>query len=188
MVKDIISSIAKKEQVEVLVFFYRYRELTLDGAKFIGCSFWDIIKHFPRAIPIRNVIRLIKKFKMSRGAKMRLIYSWALTGYYKYIIKEGTYDIVHIHGCSVNTEMWIALCQALSQPFLVTLHGLNSFSDSIKLEQAGKDYERDFLNRVVNGEFPITVISTGMKKLIENTYGVKDCSNITVVCNSLSFN
>lgn len=188
MVQDIISSIAKKEQVEVLVSFYRFRELTFDGARYIGCSFWDIIKHLPRAISFLNVIRLINKFKMSRGAKMRLIYSWALTGYYRYIMKEGNYDIVHIHGCSFNTEMWIALCQALRQPFLVTLHGLNSFSDTVKLEQAGKDYERDFLSRVVTGEFPITVISTGMKKLIEKTYGVDDCANITVVCNSVSFN
>lgn len=79
------------------------------------------------------------------------------------------------------------VCTRANQKFIVTLHGLNSFSESVELEQAGKRYERDFLQRVAEGEFPITVISTGIKRIIENTYKVKDIPNLFVVCNSFSF-
>jgi len=79
------------------------------------------------------------------------------------------------------------VCNKCGQKFVVTLHGFNSFSDTVKLEPAGKKYERDFLKRVIGGEMPITVISTGMKKLVEKTYNTSDCKNINVVCNSFNF-
>lgn len=95
--------------------------------------------------------------------------------------------MVHIHGCGFFTEIWMQVCRRLNQKFIVTLHGLNSFSDTVHLNAAGKQYERDFLQLVAKGEIPITVISSGMKHIIEKTYGVKDCPNIKVVCNSFSF-
>ena len=124
---------------------------------------------------------------MKSGTFLRTVYYWLLTGYLRKLLKSRQYDMVHIHGCGFGTELWMQVCKKCNQKFVVTLHGLNSFSDTVKLETARKQYERDFLRRVVAGEFPITVISTGMKKLIENTYNTKECSNIIVVCNSFSF-
>ena len=103
------------------------------------------------------------------------------------MIKGVKYDIVHIQGCGFNEELLIDICKRSNVPYLFTLHGLNSFSESISLEPAGKRYERDFLKRVVDGEFPITVISSGIRKTIINELGKLEHDNVYVACNSFSF-
>ena len=125
---------------------------------------------------------------MKPATLLRLCYYWLCTGYLCQLLKKEDYDLVHIHGCSFGTEVWMQVCRKCGKRFLVTLHGLNSFSDTVRLEPAGKKYERDFLQRVIRGEIPITVISSGMKRIIEQTYGIENCNNIFVVCNSFSFN
>lgn len=188
MVHDIISAIAAKgNDVDVLVSWYRFKEIFLDGARYIGCTWWKILSNFFLCLPISVIFDLFKTYKVSGHTKIRVFYCWLLTGYYRRVIKAGKYDIVHIHGCGLGYEFWIKLCQTMNQKFLVTLHGLNSFSDTVNLEPAAKQYERDFLYRVVHGEINITVISTGIKRTIEDYFQVKDCPNIHVVLNSFSF-
>ena len=124
---------------------------------------------------------------MSVRSIVRIMYCWLASGHYYNVIKEGGYDVVHIHGCGFYDEIYMNICKRLNQKYIVTLHGLNSFSDVIDLEPAGKRYEKDFLKQVVNGEFPITVISSGIKRTILRYYAMERCDNISVVCNSFSF-
>lgn len=186
MVRDVIKAIAQREDVDVLVYYYRYGEQKLDGARYLGCSIWDIVRNLFSAVSPSLIVHVIRSYPLNKGSLLRLIYCWMLTGYYRRIIRTGHYDIVHIHGCSINAEMWIQLCELLGQKFIVTLHGLNSFSNTINIDEAGKQYERDFLKRVVDGEFPITVISTGIKRIIEETFCQRECDTIRVVLNSIS--
>jgi glycosyltransferase involved in cell wall biosynthesis len=92
-----------------------------------------------------------------------------------------------MHGCTLACEIWQHLCDECGVKIVFTLHGLNSFSDTVRLEPAGKQYERVFLKSVTAGERKISVISTGIKKLIERTYQTPNCSSISVVCNAFSF-
>lgn len=187
MVHDIISSIARREQMDVLVYYYRYKDLDFDGAHYIGCSIWSIIRYIFKGLPLKIPFLFYRKYRMDKASAIRFVYCWALTGYYCHIIRNGNYDVVHIHGASFNNELWMQLCQKMGQPYVVTLHGLNSFSNSVKIDEPGKRYERDFLNQVVNGDFPITVISSGIKRIIEDTYKSNGCKNIFIVLNSFSF-
>ena len=186
MVHDIITAIAKREKMDVLVYCYRYGELMLDGARYLRISALDILKYFYLVLPPKNLIKNLRQYPVRRASVIRLIYCWMLTGYFRHVIKKGGYDVVHIHGAGVNNEMWIRLCQMIGQKYLVTLHGLNSFSDTIKIEPAARKYERDFLKRVVRGEIPITVISSGIKRVIEQTYRAANNPNIYVVLNSFT--
>lgn len=187
MVMDIAKTVGQLEQVEVLATDSRGEGFRHDGVKFIKRSILSFLKNSFFCLPIKTIFNLWSKYHMKRGSFIRLIYYWLMTGYLQKVIKEGQYDVIHIHGCDFATELWMKVCRKCGQHFIVTLHGLNSFSDTVSLESAGKRYERDFLKRVVEGEFPITVISTGIKRLIEKTYSVGDCNNINVVCNSFSF-
>ena len=63
-------------------------------------------------------------------------------GQVEHIMKQ--YDVVHIHGCSSITDAVIKACKRQNIPFLVTLHGLNSFEKLIKLHSSLCRYERDF--------------------------------------------
>lgn len=187
MVYDIAQALAQTEHVEVLTSDSLGQEFERDRIRFLKRSIGLFLLHLFKCLPPLVVWQLWKKYRMRKGTLMRMIYCWFISGYYHSVIGKGNYEIVHIHGCGFATELWIRVCKKCNQRFIVTLHGLNSFSDTVRLEAAGKQYERDFLRRVVDGEFPITVISTGMKRTIENTYGVSGCNNISVVCNSFSF-
>lgn len=194
MVMDIASAVAKQLDadglplaVDVLATDSRGGGFQQDGVIFLERSLPFFVWNMHRCLPLGQLLRLRKKYCMSKGSYIRLSYHWMMTGYVRRLIEKGHYDIVHIHGCTFATELWMQVCCRCGQKYVVTLHGLNSFSNNVRLGSAGKQYERDFLKRVVEGEFPITVISTGMKRLIEKTFGVSDCKNITVVCNSFSF-
>lgn len=187
MVMDIAKAVAKLEDVEVLATDTRGKNFEQDGVLFLKRSFLAFCFGLTHCLPIGTLFDLRKKYSMSNGTLIRLIYYWLMTGFFMSLLKKEKYDVVHIHGCSFATELWMNVCKRCNQKYIVTLHGLNSFSDTVKLESAGKQYERDFLKRVVNEEFPITVISTGMKRLIEKTNGVNECKGITVVCNSFNF-
>lgn len=187
MVMDIAKAVSKTEEVELLATDTRGEAFTHEGSCFLKRSIWGFILSLHLCISPFAVVQLWRKYRMSNGALVRLVYYWLMTGYLNSLIKKGEYDVVHIHGCSFVTELWMRVCRENDQKFVVTLHGLNSFSDTVKLEQAGKKYERDFLKRVTDGEIPITVISSGMKKLVEKTFNAPDCSNISLVCNSFNF-
>lgn len=187
MVMDIAKAVSKIEQVDVLATDTRGKAFDYGGVHFLSRSLMRYFSAIFSCLSLSALIKLRKEYRMSNASLIRLVYYWLMSGYLKRIIKKGNYDVVHIHGCSFSTELWLQVCKNCGQKYVVTLHGLNSFSDTVKLEPAGKKYERNFLKRVTDGEIPITVISTGMKKLIEKTYNTPDCKNITVVCNSFSF-
>lgn len=187
MVMDIAKAIGKMKEVDVLATDTRGDGFDYKGVRFMKRSIVAYLLNVSSCLSFGTLLELRKNYLMSNGAFIRLMYYWLLTGYLHKLLKEEKYDMVHIHGCSFATELWMKACKQHNQKFVITLHGLNSFSETVKLELAGKKYERDFLKRVTDGEFPITVISTGMKRLIEKTCGVGDNKNITVVCNSFTF-
>lgn len=187
MVMDIAKAVGKMETVHVLTTNTLGESFEYEGVTFLQRSIIAFLGGLFNCLSLGILFSLRKFYSMGYATFIRTAYYCLMTGYLKNIIKKGDYDIVHIHGCGLATELWMMVCKLCNQKFVVTLHGLNSFSDTVKLEPSGKQYERNFLKRTVDGEFPITVISTGMKKLIERTYGVLNCTGITVVCNSFSF-
>ena len=187
MVYDIARAVGVTEQVNVLATDSKGEAFELDGVYYLKRSIGLFLKNIFRCLPPVLVWRLWKQYRMSNGSLVRLVYYWLISGYVNNIIKLNYYDIVHIHGCGFATELWMQVCKRCNQKYVVTLHGLNSFTEAVRLEPAAKQYERDFLKRVVGGEIPITVISTGMKRMIEKTFDKINCDNIFVVCNSFSF-
>lgn len=186
MVMDIAKAVGKKEYVEVLATDTRGNGFDHEGVKFIKRSMFAYLLSMINCLSLGVLLNIRRNYSMSNGSFIRLMYYWLMTGYLYKLLEKEKYDVVHIHGCSFATELWMKVCKRCGQKYVVTLHGLNSFSDTVKLEPAGKRYERDFLRRVTEGEFPITVISSGIKSVIERFYSVGDRKNITVVCNSFN--
>lgn len=187
MVYDIVKGVAEQEDMDILLRNYRYEAFDIDRIHFRSNKMKDFIKKIFYCSNPMIPLKLWCKYKMSLREVVRLFYVWLCSGYYYKTIKNGSFDIIHIHGCTWSDELYIDVCRRNNQKFVVTLHGLNSFSDSVRMEPAGKLYEREFLDRVVNGEFPITVISSGIKKIIQKEYRAENMKNIAVVCNSFSF-
>lgn len=187
MVYDIAKAVAKTEQVDVLCTDTRGEGFEMDGIHFLPRKASTIAASACRCLPLKAFTSLYNKYKMNKGAAARLAYYWMLSGYVRKVIKNGNYDVVHVHGCSFSGALWDAICKESNTKIVYTLHGLNSFSDTVRLEPAGKQYERDFLQDVVDGKHQISVISTGMKKTIMKCFDKSVCPNIVVINNSFSF-
>ena len=186
MVYDIAKAVAKIEQVAVLCTDSRGEGFVQEKITFLARIFWVILSNIYHCLPLSILFRLKKKYRMSRGAFLRLFYYWLISGYVRNVIKKGNFDVVHVHGCGYSGTLWDAVCKKCGVKIVYTLHGLNSFSDTVMMEPAGKMYERDFLQQTADGLHHISVISTGIKKMIEKTYN-KQCENIVVITNSFSF-
>lgn len=128
--------------------------------------------------------RAIKSFLCySQSAKMRLRYFYyeLNNGSLRAAIQKYKPDIIHFHGIGVNMDSSFDLCREMGVPYIVTLHGLVENDDSAP--EWDKEYERSFLIEAYREHIPITVISTGMKRRIEDNYLHHESDNITVICN-----
>lgn len=187
MVYDIAKGLAATEQVDVIATHHRFKEFRRDGIRFVKNSLGLFCAYLFKDSSLSILLRLFKTYKLNRSEKIRLFYLWFATGYYYHLIRKNDYDIVHIHGCTFADELWMDVCKRTHKPCLITLHGLNSFSNATFLGKSGKQYERDFLKRAGEDYYQLSVISTGIKKTIENYLGKGVMQNITVVTNSFSF-
>lgn len=184
MVYDIANSVGREAQVDLLASDSVGDAFVDNNVHFIRRKYRDIVLNIFHCVSPRILISLLRKYKMNKGTALRVIYYWLISGYYSKIIRDGNYDIVHMHSCNFCNEIWMKVCKRYNKKFLITLHALNSFSDTVKMEPAGKKYEQDFFRRVLAGNMPISVISSGMKRTIENIKEGQECNNIKVVCNA----
>lgn len=92
-------------------------------------------------------------------------------------------DVVHIQGIGVQIKPYIDVCEEEGLPYIVTLHGLIGLDDTVRATSWDKQMEKDFLLEADKKCIPVTVISTGMKRRIEENYLGHEAKNITVVCN-----
>lgn len=187
MVIDIAKYISKKITVDLFAFESRGNTTYLGNVCVLKRSFFQLISSIYLTISFSSFLNICRKYKMNFGTQIRLFYCWLLTGYLSRILRSGKYDIVHIHDASFVTDFWIEVCNNLNIPFVITLHALKSFSDTVKLDSEGKRYERDFLSRAAHGEFTISVVGSGMKKLAEKASGVEFSDNIKVISNFCVF-
>ena len=187
MVYDIAKAIGVKAIVDVLATDSCGDSFDIEGVHYLGRSRSMMLKNIFQCLSIRELFGFLYRYRMSKGNAIRMVYYWLFTGYLKSVLKKGHYDVIHIHGLKFPTFFWRKVCNNSNVPVLFTSHGLNSFSDTVMMEPEEKRYEKDFLKSVIEGENTLTVISSGMKRLIEQFYNSENCENIVVVCNSFSF-
>ena len=179
MVKDLAQAIARSEDVDLHVMSYFTPEFVCDGVKILKRRKWDIICHF-KVQYIFLLLRLIVKYRLNVKRILRLVYYYSSLGYLEYLIKQGKYDIVHMHGVGIVTEGYIKCCQKMHVPFLITLHGLNSFEKSIALPVSEKRYEKEFIRQIDKRNIYVSVISSGIKMLMST---ISQCDNCRVISN-----
>ena len=130
-----------------------------------------------------------------KGIKCFFGYPQGLKGrikYFYYALNSGSIrkairtikpDVVHIQGIGAQIKPFIDVCEEEKVPYIVTLHGLIGFDDTVLAAAWDKQMEKDFLVEADKKGIPVTVISTGMKRRIEKNYLGHEAKNITVVCN-----
>ena len=179
MVHDIAQYVAKTEEVDIFATMAFTPKMEVDGFKVVGRSKWSLLRN----LSLKNLLdgfRFINRYSMPLKESLRTLYIFAAIGQVEHIMKQ--YDVVHIHGCSSITDAVIKACKRQNIPFLVTLHGLNSFEKLIKLHSSLCRYERDFLKEAVTNHYPVSFISTGNILTVEAATG-KTADSFRVICN-----
>jgi len=181
MVKDIAISVAKNEEVDLLTLSHFNPEMKYEKILLLKHSQWDVIRYFN----IKYLIcwlKFIYKYPVSFKRSLYLLYYYISLGYTSHIMKKGKYDFVHIHGLGAITNEYIERCKYHTIPFLITLHGLNGFSDSVMLESSEKQYEKDFLRQAAEEKISTNFISSGDLQVV-NEFLKKECSNFYLINN-----
>jgi glycosyltransferase involved in cell wall biosynthesis len=189
MVRDIANSISSKGvMVDVLTMSaitkgFKYNKVTI-----IRRTWLDILLSF-KFYYLKKMIFLVSDYKLSIIQLPKIFYYYFSAGYIENVIKRGNYDLINIHGIGFSNQPFIECCKRLGCKFVITIHGLNSFSEFVKMEQNEKRYERNFLSYLNQKKIPLIVISSGIKKSIKKFLRLEeDPENIYVISNGTDLN
>jgi glycosyltransferase involved in cell wall biosynthesis len=186
MALDIATSLAKQGvQVDLLTQGNITNGMYFQKIKILKHTWSNIIsncrlKHLLKAINV--IIRSNIPIKLMPHI---LLYNCSM-GYFEKVLSEGNYDLVHIHGIGYSTIPIIDICENNDIKHIVTLHGLFSFSDSIKVTQKEKELEKDFIQSAENEKKPVSVVSTGTRKKILKYLNIRESETFVVILNGTS--
>lgn len=158
MVYDIANYVGTKEEVDLLPVNAWAPSTQLNNFKTIGQSLSSVLLNFNVGSFIDS-IKFLNRYRLPLKDKLRTIYQHLSVGAMSKKLKD--YDIVHVHGCGPITNAVIKLCKSKNKPFCVTLHGLVSFEEAVKLHPSLKRYEKDFLVEAYENNYAVSFISTG---------------------------
>lgn len=125
------------------------------------------------------------RYRQDFKNRCKFFYYGLNAGTLRSAIKKIDPDVVHIHGLSVQEMPYIDICSKMKIPYVITLHGLIGLDETVDAPEWDKSLERSFLMKADKKKIPVTVISSGMKKRIEDSYLHHKSNNITVVCNGI---
>jgi 2-hydroxy-3-keto-5-methylthiopentenyl-1-phosphate phosphatase len=109
-------------------------------------------------------------YPQSIKGRIKYFYYGLNCGRFRRTIRKIKPDIVHIQGIGVQIKPFIDVCEEERVPYIVTLHGLIGLDDTVRAASWDKQLERDFLIAADKKGISVTVISTGMKRRIEENY------------------
>lgn len=179
MVHDIAKLVGKFDEVDLFAAMCFTPSMKMEGFNVVGRSWWNLLCSFSLK-SLFDGFSFLKKYPLPLKERLRTLYVFLSIGVLNKTVRY--YDIVHIHGCSPLTDAAIRVCKRNGVPFMVTLHGLNSFSDEIKLHPSLRQYERDFIMEAATKHHPVSFISSGNKQMAEESAGMM-AESFHVVCN-----
>jgi len=182
MVSDIATSLANQDiDIDLLTFGgitngKKYRNILI-----LKKTWSDIFLNINYKYLFTNSINMIKN--VPKSDRKRIFLSYIMFGFFQKTIKNNNYNLIHFHGISPASDILIRYCLKNNIKFIVTLHGLNSFSKSIKINSYYTEVEKNFLKIASSQKIPVTLISQGIKKDIKSFLQVKNMENFDVVTN-----
>ncbi|WP_106829648.1 glycosyltransferase family 4 protein [Parabacteroides pacaensis] len=182
MVKDIAEAVGVVEQVDLLTLSGFTKETHCGHIHLLRKTRIGTFLH----LKMRYMLQwwhVINQYSFSFKRELQLLVYYASLGYIDHILKTGNYDLVHIHGVGGVTRGYEKVCKRYRIPYLITLHGLNSFEEGILMEAGEKRVERDFLRDALVLKKLVSFISTGIKSTAEQYLKIKECVNFLVIPN-----
>lgn len=184
MVRDIADYVSRTDvEVDVITSSAITTGRKLNAITLLKRTWVDILLH-AKPYYFKKTMQTIKTYHPSCRRIAKMLYYSLSAGYVEHILKRGNYCLVHIHGFGFGSKPWIDCCERLGIKYVVTLHGLNSFSDSVNMESGEKQFEKDFLLDAYKSSIPLTFVSTGILNVVTGYLSVQaDIKHFHVVKN-----
>lgn len=186
MVRAIAVMLATEEnEVDVLTQSNFTNGRKIGRATLYKKKYSDLFRHFKPFYFFKAIGHAFRR-EYRLGLKAR-VFLYCMTGSYcEYLIRKNKYDVVHINGIGVSSLPFIYACARTNTPYVLTLHGLISFDESVHTDRFSKNLEKAFvLEMKKNPDMLCTVISSGIKKRIVGFCGAEDIPGIRVVGNPI---
>jgi len=182
MVKDIADNVAKLGvEVSILTQSNFTEKRKIGKLNIIKKTLSDIIANIKPFYCFLGVKACFAEGTFRK--KLNVLFYFLSGGFIEKAIKESHSDLVHIHGIGFYSVPFIIACIRCEVPFIVTLHGLVSLSDAIKIAQKEREIEKQFVRLSTQRQIPITVVSSGMKTRIRGDFSILTDDNISVIQN-----
>lgn len=168
MTIDIATAIARRSAevgVEVLTQANLTPGMDYKGLRLLKHTWKSVLTSMRLSDAVRALKTMVADKTPLRKLPNILLYHLSV-GYFLRMVRNNRYDLIHIHGIDNYTAPVIRACDRYGFRYLVTLHGLNSFNDSIRISAYEKQLEKELLLRAQQHSLPLTVISTGIKTTI----------------------
>lgn len=186
MVRAIAVMLATEEnEVDVLTQSNFTNGRKIGRATLYKKKYSDLFRHFKPFYFFKAIGHAFRR-EYRLGLKAR-VFLYCMTGSYcEYLIRKNKYDVVHINGIGVSSLPFLYACARTNTPYVLTLHGLISFDESVHTDRFSKNLEKAFvLEMKKNPDMLCTVISSGIKKRIVGFCGAEDIPGIRVVGNPI---
>lgn len=181
MVNGIIKAVAQREDVYLLTRAL-YPPKRINNYSLLSHTIGDFIF----SIRFKYLIKAVKRCIYEHGSylvKLRsLFYSFDM-GIAEKRICQVKPDVVHLHGASFSTNLYMDFMLQNKIPFALTLHGLVGLIDTYGDVHYNK-YEEVMLKKCENNNIPVSVISSGIKNRIISLYNLTG-KNIVVISNGV---
>ncbi|MEZ8397108.1 glycosyltransferase family 4 protein [Vibrio splendidus] len=160
VVNDIIFADYENVQMEAFTFSGSYNEFKHNSVFIHGNKCFSRLCYFN----IENLVRACSYICQSFSKEsIRTAFSILSEQYYRRILAKN--DVVHVHGCTPNLLVMINLALKMDKKVVVTLHGLNSFSEHNKANLMVRRAERELLD-IENENLTLTVLTKKAKETI----------------------
>lgn len=182
IVRDIVCELSLLYDVSLFTYSGNYKFFRYKNIKVLGNEIFSCLRR-SRFIDYVEGVNFLVRHRRYKKEALRVFYSYLTRGYLQREIKNN--DVIHIHGCTPNLIPYVELSLNENKNTLVTLHGLNSFSNETKASDFVRKSEKKLLSLLKGNEnLKISVLTPAAKELICNHLDLDMSNNqITIIPN-----
>ncbi|MEF8767029.1 glycosyltransferase family 4 protein [Candidatus Accumulibacter contiguus] len=184
VVQDILMAMSKRSDVTFYSYSGNYTTFAFCGVKYLGNRIVTILVRSRKLWATWSALKFILKTRSISREVLRVCYAYYAQDYINTYIALA--DVIHIHGCSPNLYPAWEAANNSDKGVVVTLHGLNSFSEHSKASLMTKEWEKRFLGEFVQSKkAQLTVLTNATKEIVVKYCGPSVANRIHVIPNFL---
>jgi len=187
VVQDILAAMSKRYDVTFYSYSGNYAAFAFSGVRYLESRVVATLVRSPKLDATWSALKFIAETRSISREVLRVCYAYYARDYIKDYISRA--DIIHVHGCSPNLYPVWEMAKNSDKGVVVTLHGLNSFSEHSKASLMTKECEKRFLGDFVQSRnVQLTVLTDATKEILVKYCGPSVADKIHVIPNFLTDN